>query len=339
MSKSRRYWSTSGNGFTRESDDQSEQPHPTALKIRRKVEGPTENHRNYIKAIRNSDITFCEGPAGTGKTYMAIGSAVHMLLSGGMDNKIKKIVISRPIVANEGAGPGMGFLPGELEAKAQPYMMPIFENLRKFCRDDAEYRKLTNLKPQHGEPLMEIVPLDFMRGRTFDNCFVILDESQNSTTEQMLMFLTRMGENCKVVVTGDMTQSDIEERCNGDNGLISALMKLEGKSFRNGVISVCYLDESDIMRHGLISEILEAWKGDEDEGEGDEGEGDEDPEDDGDDDHDGGLDEEDEEEDEEDPNPYLTPHARLKRHRVQKIVKNRITEFTTEPQVGRKPKP
>jgi len=245
------------------------------LNIRRQVEGTTDNQKAYIEAIRTSDVTFCEGIAGTGKTFIAVGMAVHLLMNDDKkkNNRIKRLIISRPIVP--AGGEDIGFLPGDLHEKTDPYMQPIYESIRKFCRDDAEYKKITDRNGN--DPLLEVCPLAFMRGRTFDDAFVILDEAQNCTPEQMKMFLSRMGKNCKVVVTGDLTQSDMDEDM--DNGLTTALLRLEGKEFQQGKVSVCYMDAGDIMRNDLIAEILFALRDDdddEDEDGGDEDEGNDD---------------------------------------------------------------
>jgi len=220
------------------------------LKLRRQVEGITNNHRTYIEAITNSDIIFCEGVAGTGKTYIAVGMAMHMILSE--TSQYHKLIISRPIIP--ACGEDIGFLPGDLKAKTDPYMVPIYEAVRKFCRDEAEYKRV--IDQNCTDPLIEVVPLAFMRGRTFDNAFIILDEAQNTNREQMKMFLSRMGRHCKTIITGDLSQSDIDNPTN--SGLLDAINKLEDRNFESGIIEICYMDSHDIMRHGLVSEILHA---------------------------------------------------------------------------------
>lgn len=281
---------------------------PKSLMIRPMLEGKTDNHKAYIKAMQTSDVTFCEGIAGTGKTYMAVGHAIHLMLDGDKKraNRITKLVITRPIVP--AGGEDMGFLPGDLKAKADPYMVPIYESIRKFCRNDEEYKQLTDHEVDN--PMVEIVPLAFMRGRTFDDCFVILDEAQNTTKEQMIMFLTRMGKNCKVVVTGDLTQSDIDEEF--ESGLEAAITRLDGYGFTRGKVSCCFLDAEDMMRNDLISEIIIAFQ----EGEGD---GEEDEEDGP--DNDPGPDPK--------PSPKPEPEPR-KTSRPKCLPKNRITPYFTE---------
>jgi len=218
--------------------------------LRRPVEAGTAGQVKYVRAIRESDITVVNGLAGTGKTFLAAGLGVHALLSGDKGNHIRRIIITRPTVT---AGEELGFLPGGVPEKIDPFTAPIFEAIRKFCKDQAEYEKLVD--PKGG--LVEIVPIAFMRGRTFDNAFVILDEAQNTTPEQMFMFLTRMGKHCKVVITGDVTQSDLDDEL-GDkfNGLELCLERLPRGKFTKGKVSTCHLGIEDIMRNDLIAEVI-----------------------------------------------------------------------------------
>lgn len=199
----------------------------------------TEGQRQYLRGMLENDLTFCLGPAGTGKTYLAVAVAVSLLKEG----KIKRIVLARPAVE---AGEKLGYLPGDLEAKVSPYLRPLFdamndmmayEQLRRFMQND----------------VIEVVPLAFMRGRTLNNAAIILDEAQNATAAQMLMFLTRLGHHSKMVITGDDSQSDL----NADlpSGFIDASKRLEGV---DGVATV-RLSRSDIVRHPLVQRIVEAY--------------------------------------------------------------------------------
>jgi len=195
--------------------------------------------KKYVDAVRQHDINFSIGPAGTGKTYLAMAMAVRMLT----DKAIKRIVLTRPAVE---AGERLGFLPGSLEEKVNPYLRPLYDALHDML-DFERTRKLIE------EGTIEVAPLAFMRGRTLNDSFVILDEAQNSTSEQMKMFLTRLGFGSKAVVTGDITQSDLPR------GTRSGLR--EARDILSGVegISFSYFTEADVVRHPLVQEIIRAY--------------------------------------------------------------------------------
>ena len=198
------------------------------------------NQKKYIEAIRQHDIVFGIGPAGTGKTYLAVAMAIAALTA----NQVKSIILARPAVE---AGERLGFLPGDMAQKVNPYLRPLHDALN----DMLGYGKSTDLIEQG---LIEIAPLAFMRGRTLNNAFVILDEAQNTTREQMKMFLTRLGFNSKAVITGDVTQIDLEERHR--SGLLDAertLQEIKGISFR-------YFTDVDVVRHPLVQDIIRAYE-------------------------------------------------------------------------------
>ncbi len=195
--------------------------------------------KRYIEAIRNDDIVFGIGPAGTGKTYLAMAMAVRQL----MDKQVKRIVLCRPAVE---AGEKLGFLPGSMEEKVNPYLRPLYDALN----DMMDIDRASNLI-QRG--VIEVAPLAFMRGRTLNDAFVILDEAQNTTTEQMKMFLTRLGFDSKAVITGDVTQVDLP------GGMRSGL--IEARELLSGIpgIQFCYFTEVDVVRHPLVQEIIKAY--------------------------------------------------------------------------------
>ncbi len=199
----------------------------------------TVGQHRYIEAIRNNDIVFAIGPAGTGKTYLAVAMAIDYLKT----EKVKRIILTRPAVE---AGEELGFLPGDIEAKVSPYLRPLYDAIFDMI-PAREFEKLT----EHGR--IEMAPLAFMRGRTLNNSFVILDEAQNTTSTQMKMFLTRLGFNSKAVITGDITQVDLEERLSGLMSVQEILQGIEGISF-------VYLDKSDVVRHPLVARIIEAYE-------------------------------------------------------------------------------
>ncbi|MFA9558777.1 PhoH family protein [Evansella sp. AB-rgal1] len=202
----------------------------------------TLGQRHYVKAIRNKDIVFGIGPAGTGKTYIAVVMAVHALKEG----YIKRIVLTRPAVE---AGESLGFLPGDLKEKVDPYLRPLYDALHDV------------LGVEHTERLMErgtieVAPLAYMRGRTLDDSFVILDEAQNTTAEQIKMFLTRLGFGSKMVVTGDLTQIDLPKgKMSGLKVALRILNKVEGISFN-------HLQSADVVRHTLVKRIIDAYEED-----------------------------------------------------------------------------
>lgn len=199
----------------------------------------TVGQRRYIEAIEGNDVVFGIGPAGTGKTYLAVAEAVAHLKRG----KVGRIILTRPAVE---AGEELGFLPGDIQAKVNPYLRPLYDALYDMVSSDeiARYR---------GDGRIEIAPLAFMRGRTLNNSFVILDEAQNTTHTQLKMFLTRLGFHSKVVVTGDITQIDLER---GRSGLVEVQYVLKGIEG----IAFIYLDKGDVVRHQLVRRIIEAYE-------------------------------------------------------------------------------
>ena len=200
----------------------------------------TLNQKEYIKAINKDDLVFAIGPAGTGKTYIAVVNALAKL----KNNKIKKIILTRPAVE---AGENLGFLPGDLKEKVDPYLRPLY---------DALYEVLgSNTVEEYIEKgIIEIAPLAYMRGRTLENAYVILDEAQNTTVNQMKLFLTRLGFNSKMVVTGDITQIDLPKRI--DSGLVNAVKLLEGVKG----ISTIKFDRVDVIRHPLVQKVLAKYE-------------------------------------------------------------------------------
>lgn len=199
----------------------------------------TLGQKNYVNSIRNKDIVFGVGPAGTGKTYIAVAMAINAY----KNKEVQKIILARPAVE---AGERLGFLPGDLQDKVDPYLRPLYDALYDVLGRDAALR----LKEKE---VIEVVPLAYMRGRTLDNSFIILDEAQNTTREQMKMFLTRMGFGSKVVVTGDVTQIDLPR--GKKSGLVEALRVL--KNIKD--IDICYLKDTDVVRHELVKKIINAY--------------------------------------------------------------------------------
>ena len=197
------------------------------------------NQENYVSTIRNKVLTFGIGPAGTGKTYLAVALAVQKLVSG----EVEKILLVRPAVE---AGEKLGFLPGDLNQKVDPYLRPLYDALFEMLG----FKEASQLIERN---IIEVVPLAFMRGRTLNNSFIILDESQNATVEQMKMFLTRFGFGSKVVVTGDITQIDLPK--NTLSGLVHSLDVL--KSIED--VGLVEFDSKDVVRHGLVQKIVEAY--------------------------------------------------------------------------------
>jgi len=206
----------------------------------RPVRARTPNQRKLVEAIEKNDLVFAIGPAGTGKTYTAIALAVRAL----KNNEIRKIILSRPAVE---AGERLGFLPGDLKEKIDPYLQPLYDALG----DMIPQKRLEEFMK---DKVIEIAPLAFMRGRTLSNAFVILDEAQNSTVNQLKMFLTRMGLNTKFIVTGDETQIDLPQR--NDSGLLQAIRILRGIDD----ISIVKFDQNDIVRHKLVRDIVAAYE-------------------------------------------------------------------------------
>ena len=202
--------------------------------------GKTDGQSAYLTEIDKNDIVFSIGPAGTGKTFLAVWKAVESLKAG----RVRRIVLVRPAVE---AGEKLGFLPGDIQAKVSPYLRPIYDSLNAFL----EFGQLERLI--HAD-VVEICPLAYMRGRTLDEAFIILDEAQNTTGEQMKMFLTRMGSKSKIVVTGDITQIDLGP--GKPSGLIEARDLLKGIPG----ISFAFLAKSDIVRHPLVQKIVDAYE-------------------------------------------------------------------------------
>ncbi|MBQ5955284.1 MAG: PhoH family protein [Firmicutes bacterium] len=199
----------------------------------------TLGQKNYVNAIREKEVVFGIGPAGTGKTYIAVAMAVNALKA----KQVNKIILARPAVE---AGERLGFLPGDLQDKVDPYLRPLYDALYDVLGRDAALR----LKEKE---VIEVVPLAYMRGRTLDNAFIILDEAQNATREQMKMFLTRMGFGSRVVVTGDVTQIDLPR--GKKSGLVEAERVL--KPVKD--IGFCYLKGTDVVRHELVRKIVNAY--------------------------------------------------------------------------------
>lgn len=208
----------------------------------RVVRARTDNQRLMVEMVEKNDIVFALGPAGTGKTYTAVALAVRAL----KNKEIKRIILARPAVE---AGENLGFLPGDLKEKIDPYLRPLYDALDDMIQAD-------KLKALIETRVIEIAPMAFMRGRTLDNCFVILDEAQNATDMQLKMFLTRMGPDAKVIVTGDLTQIDLPKK--QQSGLLRAvriLKKIKG-------IKMVELTVNDVVRHKLVKEIIQAYEKD-----------------------------------------------------------------------------
>lgn len=199
----------------------------------------TVGQKNYVRAIRKQDVVFGIGPAGTGKTYIAVAMAVNAF----KNKEVQKIILARPAVE---AGESLGFLPGDLQEKVDPYLRPLYDALYDVLGRENAMR----LKEKEA---IEIVPLAYMRGRTLDDAFIILDEAQNTTKEQMKMFLTRMGFESKMVITGDVTQIDLPK--GKKSGLIEAQKILKDQEG----IGFCYLKEIDVVRHELVKKIISAY--------------------------------------------------------------------------------
>lgn len=206
----------------------------------RKIKAQTFNQKRLVEAVLKNDMVFAIGPAGTGKTYTGVAMAVKAL----KEKHVRRIILTRPAVE---AGENLGFLPGDLKEKLDPYMQPLYDALR----DMIDPEKLQNYIETG---VIQIAPLAFMRGRTLDDAFVILDEAQNTTHAQMKMFLTRMGKNAKFLLTGDPGQIDLPRRViSGLKEALLVLNKIEG-------ISIIYLDDKDVIRHRLVKKVIDAYK-------------------------------------------------------------------------------
>ncbi|MCK0131197.1 PhoH family protein [Flavobacteriaceae bacterium F08102] len=204
------------------------------------IKAQTENQHKLVRLMSENDMVFAVGPAGTGKTYTAVALAVQAL----KNKEVRRIILTRPAVES---GENLGFLPGDLKEKLDPYMQPLYDALR----DMIPHEKLTSYIESH---IIQIAPLAFMRGRTLDNAFVILDEAQNTTHAQMKMFLTRMGKHAKFIITGDPGQIDLPKRqVSGLKESLLALKDIEG-------IGVIHLDDKDVIRHRLVKKIITAYK-------------------------------------------------------------------------------
>lgn len=224
------------------SGDVSHDTEPIGVRGGRSIHPRTKGQAEYVAAIRSHGLVFCTGPAGTGKTYLAVATAVEALRT----QQIRKIVLVRPAVE---AGESLGFLPGDLQAKINPYLRPLLDALREMMDFDQVQRYMD-------EDVIEVVPLAYMRGRTLNRAFIILDEAQNTTVSQMKMFLTRMGEGSQVVVSGDTSQVDLPPHTK--SGLIDALSRLRNI---DGFAAV-KLTGADIVRHRLVQEIVKAYEQD-----------------------------------------------------------------------------
>ncbi len=209
---------------------------------KRKIIPRTKNQKIYFNLLNSKNIVFAVGPAGTGKTFIAVAKAVAAL----QDGKVNKIILSRPAVE---AGEKLGFLPGDLKEKVDPFLRPIYDALYAMMPFDQVEKKISN-------NTIEIAPIAFMRGRTLEECFIILDEAQNTTKTQMKMFLTRLGKNSKMVIVGDITQIDLVSE--KESGLKDALKKLK----KVNDIGLLELNDTDVVRHDLVKKIINAYEKD-----------------------------------------------------------------------------
>lgn len=212
----------------------------TLMESGRALRARTDGQGRYVQALRTHDVVLCVGPAGTGKTYLAVGWAVGLLRSG----QVKKIVLVRPAVE---AGERLGFLPGDLVAKINPYLRPLLDALNEIMDHETVKKYMDN-------DIIEILPLAYMRGRTLNQACIILDEGQNATISQMKMFLTRMGMNSKIVVTGDLTQTDLPRTVR--SGLADAVHRLRSVEG----LAIVHLDQTDIVRNPLVTRIVKAYE-------------------------------------------------------------------------------
>jgi len=213
---------------------------PMVVHAGRQIRARSAGQGRYLAAIREHEVVFCYGPAGTGKTYLAVAAAVAALRS----EQVRKLVLVRPAVE---AGESLGYLPGDLQAKINPYLRPLTDALREMMDHDT-------IKRYTEQDVIEVIPLAYMRGRTLNEAFIILDEAQNTTVSQMKMFLTRMGNGSKIVASGDVTQVDLPAHTR--SGLIDGLTRLRGI---RGFAAV-ELTQSDIVRHPIVQEIVRAYE-------------------------------------------------------------------------------
>jgi phosphate starvation-inducible PhoH-like protein len=207
--------------------------------VKRAVQARSVNQGKYLDAIEKNDMIFGVGPAGTGKTYLAVAMAVAAMNA----KKVSRIVLVRPAVE---AGEKLGFLPGSLQEKVDPYLRPLYDALYDLLEPERVDKMLE-------KNVIEVAPLAFMRGRTLNDAFIIMDEAQNTTTEQMKMFLTRMGNNSKAVITGDITQIDLPNP--RKSGLVDAINVLNGVEG----IAFCHFEDGDVVRHALVQRIVRAY--------------------------------------------------------------------------------
>lgn len=214
---------------------------PIVISLKKKSIVPKNiNQKRYLNYIQKNDIVFGVGPAGTGKTYLAVAAALKEL----QEKKVEKIILTRPAVE---AGEALGFLPGDLQEKLLPYLRPLYDALQDMAGAEETARLME-------KGVIEIAPLAYMRGRTLPNAFIILDEAQNTTMEQMMMFLTRLGENSKMIVTGDITQIDLPRvKKSGLKGAVEILDNIDG-------IKLFFFEAGDVVRHSLVTKIIEAYE-------------------------------------------------------------------------------
>ena len=227
-----------------EDDDQGSGEFIVRSRLNRPIQARSPGQRAYVKAMLRNEVVFGIGPAGTGKTYLAVAMAIRMLREGA----VKKLILARPAVE---AGEKLGFLPGTFEAKVNPYLRPLYDALYDLI-DPAQMKKFAE------NDVVEVAPLAYMRGRTLSDAFIILDEAQNTTIGQMKMFLTRMGEGSRMVVTGDITQIDLPRT--NQSGLINAHRVLRGVKG----VRFCRFERVDIVRHAVVQRIVEAYEADAD---------------------------------------------------------------------------
>ncbi|MCI0638924.1 MAG: PhoH family protein [Gemmataceae bacterium] len=225
-----------------QNEDRQAAPNLAVAGVGRSVRPRTDGQGRYVHAMQKNELVFVIGPAGTGKTYLAVGMAVNLLRQG----VVKKICLVRPAVE---AGERLGFLPGDIVAKINPYLRPLFDSLNDMMEPEQLKRYMEN-------DIIEICPLAYMRGRTLNNSVIILDEGQNTTIPQMKMFLTRMGNGSKIIVTGDVTQVDLPRQTR--SGLVDAAHRLREVDG----IGIIYLSEEDIVRHPLVQKIVQAYEDD-----------------------------------------------------------------------------